>query len=81
MPRDEKFARLAAQPHRRFIKTHTPLDGLPVDPARHLHLVARHPLDMAVSLDRQGDDLTGPSYGSSPPARPQPAPASAPAAA
>src|SRR3978361_1538969 len=27
----EVVARLQAQPHRRFIKTHTPLDGLPVD--------------------------------------------------
>ena len=26
------LARLAAQPHRRFIKTHTPLDGVPLDP-------------------------------------------------
>ena len=29
--RREVFADLAAQEHRRFIKTHTPLDGLPVD--------------------------------------------------
>src|ERR1700690_701421 len=32
-PRDAVYARLAAQEgHRRFIKTHTPLDGIPVDP-------------------------------------------------
>ncbi len=44
------YAHLAAQPHRRFIKTHTPLDGLPYD-ARVTYLVtARHPLDMFVSL-------------------------------
>ncbi len=29
LPRDELFARLAAQQHRRFIKSHTPLDGIP----------------------------------------------------
>lgn len=31
-PQDEVYDRLAAQPHRRFIKTHTPLDGVPLDP-------------------------------------------------
>ncbi|SVB19317.1 uncharacterized protein METZ01_LOCUS172171 [marine metagenome] len=28
-PRDDVSAHLSAQAHRRFIKTHTPLDGLP----------------------------------------------------
>jgi aryl sulfotransferase len=28
-PRDEVVAELEAQRHRRFIKTHTPLDGVP----------------------------------------------------
>jgi hypothetical protein len=32
MPRDQVYAELAAQRHRRFIKTHTPLDGIPFDP-------------------------------------------------
>jgi aryl sulfotransferase len=49
-PRDEVFARLGAQGHRRFIKTHTPLDGIPLDPRATYIMVARHPLDMAVSL-------------------------------
>jgi hypothetical protein len=31
-PRELVHARLAAQSHRRFIKTHTPLDGVPLDP-------------------------------------------------
>src|SRR6187549_4003380 len=31
-PRSEVVARLEAQRHRRFIKTHTPLDGIPIDP-------------------------------------------------
>jgi len=53
----EVFARLEAQKHRRFIKTHTPLDGLPLDPRATFIVVARHPLDMAVSLFHQGDNL------------------------
>ncbi len=49
---DEKevIARLDAQTHRRFIKTHTPLDGLPIDDRVAYVVVARHPLDAAVSL-------------------------------
>ncbi|MEU7943101.1 sulfotransferase domain-containing protein [Micromonospora taraxaci] len=56
-PRDVVFDRLAAQPHRRFIKTHTPLDGVPLDPRAHYVVVARHPLDMAVSLYHQAGNL------------------------
>ena len=56
-PRDEVFARLAAQRHRRFIKTHTPLDGIPLDPLATYIVVGRHPLDMAVSLYHQGANL------------------------
>jgi aryl sulfotransferase len=56
-PRDDVFALLAAQEHRRFIKTHTPLDGIPLDSRATFVVVARHPLDMAVSLYHQGDNL------------------------
>lgn len=42
--------RLEAQEHRRIIKTHTPLDGLPLDPRVTYVVVGRHPLDVAVSL-------------------------------
>jgi aryl sulfotransferase len=56
-PRDEVYARLAAQEHRRFIKTHTPLDGIPLDPRATYLVTARHPLDMAVSLYHQGDNI------------------------
>ena len=48
-PREEVYALLAAQQHRRFIKTHTPLDGLPLDPRASYLVTARHPLDVAVS--------------------------------
>jgi aryl sulfotransferase len=50
-------ARLAAQDHRRVVKTHTPLDGLPLDPRARFVVVARHPLDAAVSLWHQGANL------------------------
>lgn len=56
-PRDEVYVQLAAQDHRRFVKTHTPLDGIPLDPRATYVVVARHPLDMAVSLYHQGDNL------------------------
>jgi hypothetical protein len=55
--RDEVFARLAAQGHRRVIKTHTPLDGLPLRDDVTYVVAARHPLDAAVSLRHQGDNL------------------------
>lgn len=60
VPRDEVFARLEAQQHRRFLKTHTPLDGIPLDPRVTYVVVARHPLDAAVSLYHQGDNLDRP---------------------
>ncbi|MEU8244262.1 sulfotransferase domain-containing protein [Actinoplanes missouriensis] len=56
-PRERIYDRLAAQQHRRFIKTHTPLDGIPVEPGVAYIVVARHPLDMAVSLYHQGDNI------------------------
>jgi hypothetical protein len=57
VPQDEVFARLDAQTHRRFVKTHTPLDGLPLHPDTKYIVVARHPLDAAVSLYHQGQNL------------------------
>jgi aryl sulfotransferase len=56
-PREETYAGLAAQKHRRFIKTHTPLDGIPLDPRATYIVTARHPLDTAVSLYHQGINL------------------------
>jgi aryl sulfotransferase len=50
-PLDDVLRQLEAQTHRRFIKTHTPLDGLPFDPqVTYLH-VARDPRDVAASWD------------------------------
>lgn len=46
---DELRAMLDGQAHRRFLKTHTPIDGLPTDPPMTLLTVFRHPLDVALS--------------------------------
>lgn len=56
-PRADVYAQLAGQDHRRFIKSHTPLDGLPVDSRVTYIVTGRHPLDMAVSLYHQGGNL------------------------
>lgn len=56
-PLEDVLGRLDEQPHRRVIKTHTPLDGLPVSPQAHYVVVARHPLDAAVSLYYQGENI------------------------
>jgi hypothetical protein len=44
-------AALAAQTHRRFIKTHTPLDGLPFDERVTYICLGRDPRDVALSFD------------------------------
>lgn len=56
-PREQVIARLAAQHHRRVIKTHTPLDGIPLHAGTRYIVAARHPLDAAVSLYHQGDNI------------------------
>ena len=46
---EEVFGLLDRQTHRRFIKTHTPLDGVPrLDEVTYVALI-RHPLDVALS--------------------------------
>lgn len=49
-PIDDVRSRLARQEHRRFIKTHTPLDGIPRRPDVTYLVAGRHPLDVAGSL-------------------------------
>jgi hypothetical protein len=56
-PEAEVYSRLAAQRHRRFIKTHTPLDGVPIDSRATYIVVGRHPLDMVVSMYHQGENI------------------------
>ncbi len=48
---DEVFADLDAQQHRRFIKTHTPIDGLPQSDEVIYVCVGRDPRDVGVSMD------------------------------
>ena len=50
-PLDEVVADLDAQQHRRFIKSHTPLDGLPFDERVTYICVGRDPRDVAISWD------------------------------
>ncbi len=52
-PISDVFATLEAQRHRRFIKTHTPLDGLPFDERATYICVGRDPRDAAISSDNQ----------------------------
>ncbi|HYZ07819.1 MAG TPA: sulfotransferase domain-containing protein [Pseudonocardiaceae bacterium] len=49
--RRDVLADLEAQRHRRFIKTHTPLDGLPLDTSVTYICVGRDPRDVALSMD------------------------------
>ncbi len=56
-PLDEVVDRLEVQTHRRFIKTHTPLDGVVLDPRATYVVVARDPRDMYISLYHQGDNM------------------------
>ena len=46
---DDVFDLLDAQTHRRFIKTHAPLDGIPRHDSVTYITVVRHPLDVALS--------------------------------
>jgi aryl sulfotransferase len=50
-PVPDVFVTLEAQRHRRFIKTHTPLDGLPLDERVTYICVGRDPRDAAISSD------------------------------
>jgi aryl sulfotransferase len=51
------FAALDAQQHRRFIKSHTPLDGLPYDERVTYVCVGRDPRDVAVSADNHFSNM------------------------
>jgi aryl sulfotransferase len=66
MPDEAVYAELAAQRHRRFVKTHTPLDGIPLDPHVTYIVTARHPLDAYVSICHH-NELLPPPGGFGPP--------------
>lgn len=55
--RDEVHAMLAVQQHRRFIKTHTPFDGLPWDDRVTWIVVGRDPRDVAESMRHHGANM------------------------
>ena len=57
MPIDDVVAALDAQQHRRFIKTHTPLDGLELDERVTYLVVGRDPRDAAVSMLNDQDRI------------------------
>lgn len=53
--RAELFNLLGAQQHRRFIKTHMPLEILPLNPQITYIVIARNPLDTAISMHHQAE--------------------------
>lgn len=55
--RSSVVADLGAQTHRRFMKTHTPLDGIPWDERVTYICVARDPRDVALSWDNHMDNM------------------------
>src|SRR5215210_6056554 len=56
-PLAEVTAAYAAQAHRRVIKTHTPLDGLPLHPDVTYLVVGRDPRDVAISLEHHAANM------------------------
>lgn len=56
-PRQEVEAELVAQTHRRFIKTHTPVDGLPTADGVTFVTVGRDPRDVMLSSRNHGQNL------------------------
>ena len=56
-PLAEVTAALAAQTHRRFIKTHTPLDGLPWHADATYLVVGRDPRDVAISYEHHAANV------------------------
>jgi hypothetical protein len=58
-PLEQVVARLESQQHRRFIKTHTPLDGVPDDERVTYVCVGRDPRDVAVSSAHHMANMDG----------------------
>lgn len=56
-PIGDVVADLEAQTHRRFIKSHTPLDGLPFDERVTYITVGRDPRDVAISMAHHYDNM------------------------
>src|SRR5579862_2749 len=56
-PKAEVFTDLECQRHRRFIKTHTPLDGLPRERDVTYICVGRDPRDAAISMINHRENM------------------------
>lgn len=56
-PVEEIHARLVAQEHRRVIKTHTPMDGIPLDDRVTYIGVGRDPRDVALSFANHATNM------------------------
>jgi hypothetical protein len=56
-PLDDVRAVYAAQQHRRFIKTHTPLDGLPARDDVTYVVVGRDPRDVMISMQHHRENM------------------------
>ena len=54
---DDVRAGYAAQGHRRFIKTHTPLDGLPIRDDITYVVVGRDPRDLMISMEHHWNNM------------------------
>ena len=61
-PFEEMMAQLAEQPHRRFIKTHLPLDGLPYYPQIKYIVVSRDGRDVFMSMWNHYKSYTTTAY-------------------
>src|SRR4051812_22066140 len=61
-PLTEVVGDLAAQQHRRFIKSHTPLDGLPFDERVTYICIGRDPRDAALSFGHHMDNLNAEAF-------------------
>lgn len=55
---EEARAMVSGQAHRRFLKTHAPLDGLPLDPRVTYLVVGRDPRDVWVSMAHHLENMT-----------------------
>jgi len=69
LPPEHVYAQLGQQRHRRFIKTHTPLDGIPLDSRVTYIVTARHPLDAFMSLCHHNEIIGPPPDNGPPPVR------------
>ena len=56
-PIDDYLDQIDEQSHRRFIKTHTPLDGIPFFPECQYLVVCRDPRDMYFSMQNHVDNM------------------------